>query len=203
MKEGGIFKADVEYNERKNKNGVYRDKMRVLLFFSEMIIPLILFYVVGFGVLMKCDIYEEFVKGAKEGLETVIQILPTLIGLMVAVGVLRASGFLDFLSGIIGKFTEYIGFPGELVPLTVVKMFSSSAATGLLLDAFKEYGTDSYIGLVASISMSCTETIFYTMSVYFMTAKVTKTRYTLGGAMLATFAGLVASAVLAGMMVAG
>ena len=90
MKEGGIFKADAEYNERKNKNGVYRDKMRVLLFFSEMIIPLILFYVVGFGVLMKCDIYEEFVKGAKEGLETVIQILPTLIGLMVAVGVLRA-----------------------------------------------------------------------------------------------------------------
>jgi hypothetical protein len=83
MKEGGIFKADAEYNERKNKNGVYRDKMRVLLFFSEMIIPLILFYVVGFGVLMKCDIYEEFVKGAKEGLETVIQILPTLIGLMV------------------------------------------------------------------------------------------------------------------------
>ena len=79
MKEGWIFKADAEYNERKNKNGVYRDKMRVLLFFSEMIIPLILFYVVGFGVLMKCDIYEEFVKGAKEGLETVIQILPTLI----------------------------------------------------------------------------------------------------------------------------
>ena len=97
MKEGGIFKTDAEYNERKNKNGVYRDKMKVLLFLSEMIIPLILFYVVGFGVLMKCDIYEEFVKGAKEGLETVIQILPTLIGLMVAVGVLRASGFLTML----------------------------------------------------------------------------------------------------------
>ena len=102
MKEGGIFKADAEYNERKNKNGVYRDKMRVLLFFSEMIIPLILFYVVGFGVLMKCDIYEEFVKGAKEGLETGIQILPTLIGLMVAVGVLRASGFLTMLGEVLG-----------------------------------------------------------------------------------------------------
>ena len=122
---------------------------------------------------------------------------------MVAVGVLRASGFLEFLAQMIGKVTQYIGFPGELVPLTIVKMFSSSAATGLLLDVYKEYGTDSYLGLVASISMSCTETIFYTMSVYFMTAKVTKTRYTLGGAMLATFAGLVASAVLAGMMVAG
>ena len=88
----------------------------------------------------------------------------------------------------------------ELVPLTVVKMFSSSAATGLLLDLFKEFGTDSYIGLIASISMSCTETIFYTMSVYFMTAKVTKTRFTLPGALFATAAGLVASVVLAGFM---
>ena len=87
------------------------------------------------------------------------------------------------------------------MPLTVVKMFSSSAATGLLLDIFKEFGTDTYIGLVASISMSCTETIFYTMSVYFMTAKVTKTRFTLAGALIATFAGLAASVVLAaGMM---
>ena len=79
-------------------------------------------------------------------------------------------------------------------------MFSSSAATGLLLDIYKEFGTDSYIGRIASISMSCTETIFYTMSVYFMTAKVKKTRYTLVGALLATLGGLAASVVLAGMM---
>ena len=112
---------------------------------------------------------------------TVIKIMPTMVGLMVAVGVLRASGFLEFLAQMIGKVTQYIGFPGELVPLTIIKMFSSSAATGLLIDVYKEFGTDSYLGLVASIIMSCTETIFYTMSVYFMTAKVTKTRYTLPG----------------------
>jgi spore maturation protein B len=72
-------------------------------------------------------------------------------------------------------------------------MFSSSAATGLVLDLFKEYGTDSRIGLIASVMMCCTETIFYTMSVYFMAAKVKKTRYTLTGALLATLAGIVAS----------
>ena len=127
--------------------------------------------------------------------------MPTLIGLMVAVGILRASGFLDFVSTIIGHFTAYIGFPGQLVPLSIVKMFSSSAATGLLLDIYKESGTDTLSGLIASISMSCTETIFYTMSVYFMSAKVTKTRYTLPGALFATFAGLAASIVLADMMV--
>ena len=107
---------------------------------------------------------------------------------------------LTCLSEEIGKFTKWIGFPGELVPLTVVKMFSSSAATGLLLDIYKEFGTDSRNGLIASISMASTETIFYTMSVYYMTAKVTKTRYTLTGALLATFAGLVASVILAGAM---
>ena len=121
---------------------------------------------------MEVNVYDTFIKGAKSGFFTVIKIMPTLVGLMVAVGILRASGFLDFLSDLLGNITEEVGFPGELMPLTVVKMFSSSAATGLLLDLFKEHGTDSYIGLIGSISMSCTETIFYTMSVYFMTAKV-------------------------------
>lgn len=150
---------------------------------------------------MEVNVYDTFIKGAKSGFFTVIKIMPTLVGLMVAVGILRASGFLDFLSDLLGNITEEVGFPGELMPLTVVKMFSSSAATGLLLDLFKEHGTDSYIGLIGSISMSCTETIFYTMSVYFMTAKVAKTRYTLTGALLATLAGLAASVVLAGMMI--
>ena len=159
---------------------------------------MVIFGIVCFGVLKKVEVYDTFVKGAKDGFSTVLKIMPTLIGLMVAVGVLRASGFLDFLAGLMQQFTGKIGFPGELVPLTLVKMFSSSAATGLLLDVFKEFGTDSYIGLIASISMSCIETIFYTMSVYFMAAKVTRTRYTLAGALFASLAGLAASMVLAG-----
>lgn len=174
--------------------------MKLLMFITDFIVPFIIFGIVCYGCLMKVDVYDTFIKGARSGFFTVIRIMPTLVGLMVAVGVLRASGFLDYLSGIIGNITKYVGFPGELVPLTVVKMFSSSAATGLLLDLFKEYGTDSYIGLAASISMSSTETIFYTMSVYFMTAKVSRTRYTLTGALLATLAGIAASVVLAGSM---
>ena len=170
--------------------------MSFLLYLSEVMIPLVIFLIVSYGLIQKVNVYSTFIKGAKSGFFTVIKIMPTLVGLMVAVGILRASGFLDFLADIIGRFTKYIGFPGELVPLTIVKMFSSSAATGLLLDIYKEYGTDSRLGLIASISMSCTETIFYTMSVYFMAAKVTKTRYTLAGALLATVAGLAASVVL-------
>lgn len=174
--------------------------MELLLYLTDFIVPMVLFWIVVYGVLKKVDVYDSFVKGAKKGFQTVIEIMPTLVGLMVAVGILRASGFLDFLAELLGRYTKYIGFPGELVPLTVVKMFSSSAATGLLLDVFKEYGTDSRQGLIASISMACTETIFYTMSVYYMTAKVTKTRYTLYGALIATAAGLAASVLLAGGM---
>ncbi|MBQ9135061.1 MAG: spore maturation protein [Lachnospiraceae bacterium] len=148
----------------------------------------------------KVKVYEEFIDGAKDGIKTVVQILPTLVGLMVGVGVLRASGFMEFLGGMIGKLTEGIGIPADIVPLVLVKMFSSSAATGLVLDIFKTYGTDSYIGMLTSILMSCTETIFYTMSVYFLAAKVTKTRYTLAGALISMVAGLMASVVLAGMM---
>ena len=156
--------------------------------------------IVCYGLEKKVEVYQSFITGAKRGFSTVIGIMPTLIGLMTAVGILRASGFLEYIGNLLGKVTGRFGFPGELMPLTIVKMFSSSAATGLLLDLFKEFGTDSYIGKVASISMSCTETIFYTMSVYFLAAKVTKTRYTLAGALVATFAGLAASVVLAGQM---
>ncbi len=174
--------------------------MKWLLYITDFIVPVIILFIVTYGILMKVPVYDVFIKGARSGFLTVIRIIPTLIGLMVAVGVLRASGFLEFIANIIGGFTDYAGFPSQLVPLAIVRMFSSSAATGLLLDVFKSYGTDSRIGLIASIMMSCSETIFYTMSVYFMTAKVTKTRYTLGGAMLVTLVGMIVSVWLAGMM---
>ena len=172
--------------------------MSFLLYISNLIVPAIILGIVTYGITKGVNVYDEFVKGAKKGFGTVIKIMPTLIGLMMAVGVLRASGFLDILSELIGKFTSHIGFPSQLVPLAIVRMFSSSAATGLVLDLYKEYGTDSRIGLIASVMMCCTETIFYTMSVYFMTAKIKKTRYTLPGALVATFAGIVASVWLVG-----
>ena len=174
--------------------------LNVLTNISNIIIPVIIFYIVAYGLLSKSKVYEDFIRGAKDGLKTVVQIMPTLIGLMVAVGVLRASGFLNFLGSLIGKATEGIGIPADIVPLIFVKMFSLSAATGLVLDIFKTHGTDSYAGLMTSIMMSCTETIFYTLSVYYMAAKVTKTKWTLSGALISTLAGIAASVVLAGVM---
>lgn len=160
---------------------------------SDLMVPLVLVYIFFYGYSKKIDIYNAFIDGAKDGLKIVVQILPTLIGLMVAVGILRASGALDLFSALISPIADLVGFPKEVVPLTFMRLVSSSAATGLLLDLFKNYGPDSFIGRFVSVMMSCTETVFYTMSVYFMAVKITKTRYTLSGALFANFAGVAAS----------
>ena len=170
--------------------------MQLILYLSDYIIPLTIFYIVGFALLMKRPVYDDFVKGAKEGMKTVAGIMPTLVGLMVAVGILRASGFLDAVTGLLAPWTEKIGLPSGLFPVALVKLFSSSAATGLALDIFKEYGPDSQLGFMTSLMLSCTETVFYTMSIYFLSVKVKKTRYTLPGALLATAVGLIMRIIL-------
>lgn len=170
--------------------------MSILYYISDCMIPFVILYLVGYGMCKKVDIFDEFIEGAKDGFLTVYKIMPTLIGLMVGVGILRESGFMEWFAGLLSPIVQFLHFPGELFPLFIVKMFSSSAATSLLLDVYKTYGTDSYLGTLASVLMSCSETIFYTMSVYFMTAKVTKSRYTLAGALVATFAGAAASILL-------
>lgn len=172
--------------------------MKFLSWISEMMIPFLIFYIVGYGIIGKIPVYDTFSTGAKKGLQTTIKIMPTMIGLMVGVGVLRASGLLDLFASIIGNVMEKAG--SQLAPIALVRMFSNSAATGLLLDLFQSSGADSYAGRAAAIMMSSTETIFYTMSIYFVTAKVAKTRYTLFGALLASLAGMISSVFLAGMM---
>ncbi len=174
--------------------------MQALAHFSDILIPVIIFYIVGYGLVSKIKVYESFLKGAKGGIETAVQMMPTLVGLLVGVGVLRASGFLDFLSGLLSHVAEPVGVPSEIVPLFIIKLFSGSAATGVTLDLFRTFGPDSFIGVWASILMSCSETIFYTLSVYFLAAKVTKTRYTLAGALFAVVVDLIMSAWLTNLM---
>ncbi len=174
--------------------------MNALAHFSDWVIPVLFFFIVGMGLVSGVKVYETFLKGAKDGLGIVVNIVPTLIGLLVAVGMLRASGLFELLGQVLNPVTSLIKLPTELLPLSIVKLFSSSAATGLVLDIFRTSGPDSYVGLVTSILMSCTETVFYTMSVYFLAAKVTKTRFTLTGALISTLAGTIASVILAGWM---
>lgn len=174
--------------------------MELLIFLSQFMVPLVIFYIVGFGILAGRPVFDDFLKGALEGMKTVAGILPTLVGLMAAVGILRASGLLEAIAEVMKTPAGRLRIPTPLVPVILVRLVSSSAATGLILDIFKEYGPDSFVGNMVSIMMGCTETIFYTMSVYFMAVGIKKTRWTLSGALLATAAGIAASIVLAQVM---
>lgn len=167
--------------------------MELISFFSNMIIPLVFVVVIFTGYSKKIDLYEAFKDGALSGMKVVVDIMPTIIGLMLAVGILRASGTLQLLTNLLSGVSDLIGFPKEALPLTFMRLVSSSASAGLLLDIFDTYGPDSYLGRFVSIMMSSTETIMYTMSVYFMSIKVTKTRFTLTGALIANFAGVIFS----------
>ncbi|MGN0158845.1 MAG: spore maturation protein [Brotaphodocola sp.] len=168
----------------------------MIVWLSKIMIPLTVTYIIAFGLICRRPVFDDFLAGAKDGMKTVFGILPTLIGLMTAVGVLRASGFLDALGDWLAVPAKWLHFPAELVPLTLVRLISNSAATGLVLDIFKQFGPDSLLGMAASVLMSSTETVFYCISIYFGSVNVTKTRYTIPGALIATAAGIAASVAL-------
>jgi spore maturation protein B len=174
--------------------------VKLLGYLSDFMIPMVIAYIVAFGLMAKRPVYDDFVEGAKSGMKTVAGILPTLIGLMVGVSVLRASGFLDFLAQLLAGPAGALHIPSELMPMVLVRMFSASAANGLVVDLFREFGPDSMIGMSASLIMSSTETIFYTLSVYCMAIRLKKTRWTLAGAILAMTVGVIVSVALAGRM---
>lgn len=167
--------------------------MAILLGISDWIIPSIMIGIIIYGLLHKINVFEAFIEGAADGLKVVVDILPTLIGLLVAVGMLRTSGALDGIARLIAPLISWSNFPPQLIPVILMRSFSSSAAIGLIIDLFKIYGPDSFIGRVVSIMFGCTETIFYTMSVYFMIIKVKKSRYTLPGAALSMLSGVIAA----------
>lgn len=170
--------------------------MRILIWLSDMMIPMIIMMIVSIGVSKRVAVLDAFIEGAKDGFKVVLDILPTLIGLMIAVGVVRSSGLLDYVTQLIKPLGEIIGFPAALIPVAILRTISASASTGLVLDIFRTYGPDSFIGKMTSIMMGCTETIFYTMSIYFMTVNIRKTRYALPGALLVTLVGIIASVIL-------
>ena len=167
--------------------------MKLISYISVFMIPVLILYILGYGLIAKRNIYNDFLEGAEEGLKIVWRLVPTLIGLMTAVGVLRASGFLELLGGILSTASGVHDIAPGLFQLVLGRLITSGAATGLLLDIFKQFGTDSPTGLMAALMLSATESVFYCMSVYFGSVGVQKTRYTLPGALLASLAGMMAA----------
>lgn len=170
--------------------------------FSDYLVPVIIISVFSIGMFTKTDIFDSFCKGAKEGLQTSLDILPSLILLMTCVGCLKASGVLETLSNVLTPITDLFGFPDECTPLIFIRTLSGSGALSLFDKLNADYGPDSYIGRVAATMMGSTETTFYTLAVYFGAVKIKKTRYALPAALSADLTGWIA-AVLAVRMFFG
>lgn len=171
----------------------------ILMYISDYIIPAIIFYIVMVGLYNNINVFDNFIKGAKEGMRTVVDIIPTLIGLMVGIGVMNTAGLFEMFSELIHPITSLIKFPSALVPLVIIKLFSSSAASSYLINIYKEFGTDSYEGILASVIMSASETIFYVLAVYTAASKIKRTRYTLLGGLFATLIGIICSIIVVNM----
>lgn len=163
-------------------------------YISNFIIPAAVLGILLFGIFKKVNVFDVFLEGAKEGLEVSISILPALIGLMTCVGMFKASGGLDVITYLLAPLTEKIHFPGEVVPLALLRPISGSGALVVFEDILKNYGPDSFIGRVASVLQGSTETTFYTIAVYYSAAKITKTRHTLVCALTADMVGFIMSA---------
>lgn len=147
-------------------------------------IPAIIAAVGLLFLISKKDFFNEFLQGAKEGLETLINLLPTLIALIVGVSMFRASGGLELLTDLFSPIFEILNIPREVIGFIIMRPVSGSGSTAMLSDLFKEYGADSTAGKIASVIMGSSDTVFYIFAVYFGAVKIKKTRYALTAALL-------------------
>lgn len=174
--------------------------MNLVSYISSAAIPTIMIIIIAYGLLEKNKVYDTFVEGAKEGIEVVFNIFPTLIGIFVAIGALRSSGVLDAIINIISPITNAFKIPSEIMPLALVRPISGSASTAVATDIMTKFGVDSNIGLIASTIMGSTETTFYTIAIYTSCVGIKKIRFVLAAALLADFIGMMFSVVIWGFL---
>lgn len=160
---------------------------------------LFLTFVVGiplYGVIKRVPIFDAFVDGAKTGFQTIIKIIPYLVGLMVAIGMLRASGFFEVMGRWLSPVLNKIGMPPEVLPLALVRPFSGSASNGIMADLMHTYGGNSFIAKLSATMMGSTETTFYVIAVYFGAVGIKKTRYAIPAGLIADTVGVIAAVVV-------
>ncbi len=161
---------------------------------SAYLIPLLISFTALLALSRKVNVYEALTEGAQEGITTLLRILPSLVGLMTAVYMFRASGALDHISALLAPFLESLGIPQETTALLFIRPVSGSAALAVGSELMAEYGPDSYIGRVAAVMLGSSETTFYTVAVYFGSAGIHKTRYAIPAALIADAACFISAA---------
>lgn len=174
--------------------------MSIINYISSAAIPIIILLIIVYGLLEKNKVYDTFLEGAKEGIEIVISIFPTLIGIFVAVGALRSSGILDVIINLISPITNVFKIPSEIMPLALIRPISGSASTAVATDIMTKFGVDSKIGLIASTIMGSTETTLYTIAIYTSCVGIKKIKFVLKAALIADIIGMLFSVVIWGFL---
>lgn len=167
--------------------------MSAINFLSNLAMPLIILLIVIYGLFQKVKVFDLFLDGAKEGIQILISIFPTLIGLFVAIGALRSSGILDFIINLLSPILDIFNFPTEIMPLALIRPISGSGSIAVATDIMKTYGVDSNIGLMSAVIMGSTETTVYTIAVYSSSVGIKNTRFVLYASLLADLVGILVS----------
>lgn len=167
---------------------------------SVWAIPVVICLVAIYALVKKVPMYTSFTTGAKDGFSTAIMIIPYLVAMLCAIGMLRASGAMEAFCNLISPITELIGCPGEVLPMAVMRSFTGGGATGMMTDLVTNYGTQSQIGRIASVALGSTETTFYIVAVYFGSVGVSNTRHSIAAGLLGDLASLIASCVVVNLM---
>lgn len=163
---------------------------------STWIIPCFILIVLVIATIRKLPTYELFVEGGKEGIDMAFTLLPFLLGMIVAITILRSSGALDAAIGFITPMLTWLGVPSEIVPLAIVRPISGTAALGMVSELTQNYGPDSFIGRLAATMQGSTDTTLYILTVYFGAVGIKKMRYALKVGLLADLIGLTAAIII-------
>ena len=170
--------------------------MEFINYMSAIIIPLVIVLVIGYGIAEKKNVYDIFLRGAKNGIKIVIKLFPTLLAIFLAINMLRNSGVIDFIINILKPVLLFLNIPIEIMPLALLRPISGTASMAVSTDIIKTSGVDSQIGLIAATIMGSTETVFYTIALYTSSINIKKTRFTLVAALIANFVGIVSSVLI-------
>jgi spore maturation protein B len=162
-------------------------------FLAAAAIPAVVLIIVLTAYFKGIPVFDTFVEGAKEGARTAFDILPVMVGILAAISMLTGSGLIDILTNLLKKPAQIVGIPEEILPLLIIRPFSGSASLGLFTDTITKVGPDSFLGRALSTIMGSSETVLYTLAVYFGACQVKNTRHALAASLISSYAGMFAA----------
>ncbi len=162
-------------------------------YIANLIIPIMVLFIIVYGVKHKVNVYDEFLNGATESFEMVLKIFPCLLAMILGINIFLKSGIVELLYNVINPFFKLINIPTQIFPMIIMRPISGTSTLAILNDLFKTYGPDSFIGRLASIIQGSTDTTFYVLTLYFGSIGIKKIRYSMIAGLFADFVGITAA----------